>query len=279
MNASQMTFGVEIETVAPESAVSQHGLRIGGYRFGVQVPYLPAGWKAEQDGSIDVSGGGHRCEIISPVLKGAEGLAQVVEVINKLNEVGHRVNMSCGVHVHIGWQGDASALARLVTITSYLQDALYAITGTKHRENGRYCKGVKVYGNQKAAHDRMRTDRYHILNLTNLGNRKNTVEFRCFSGSLSVVKITGWIQVCLGLVERAMSSKKSPSWSPKPLKGGWAKDGKGQSEAERLMGYLAWGDGYAKLHGGKRYGLINPAAEDTIKAEFRRLARKYDEMQ
>jgi hypothetical protein len=35
-----------------------------------------------------------------------------------------------------------------------------------------------------------------------------------------------------------------PKWSPGPLKGGWKKAGPGQSEAERLMGYLAWGKGY-----------------------------------
>ena len=53
MNANEMTFGIEIETIAPDSAVQNDGLRIGPYRRGIQVPYLPAGWKAEADGSID----------------------------------------------------------------------------------------------------------------------------------------------------------------------------------------------------------------------------------
>ena len=76
MNANEMTFGVEIETVAPNSAVENDGLRIGAYHHGIQVPYLPEGWKAERDGSIDTRGGGQACEIVSPILRGAEGLAQ-----------------------------------------------------------------------------------------------------------------------------------------------------------------------------------------------------------
>ena len=70
-----------------------------------------------------------------------------------------------------------------------------------------------------------------------------------------------------------------PKWNPGPLKGGWKKAGEGQSEAERLMGYLAWGAGYAKLHGGRQFGWISDAIpQDAVKSEFRRLAGKYDAM-
>jgi hypothetical protein len=68
-----------------------------------------------------------------------------------------------------------------------------------------------------------------------------------------------------------------PTWNPKPLQGGWKKAGEGQSEAERLIGYLAWGAGYARLHGGRQYGWIAEVFPQTeIKAEFRRLAKNYD---
>ena len=107
---------------------------------------------------------------------------------------------------------------------------------------------------------------------------KDTVEFRLFGGSLNPTKVVGWIQVCLGLVERALSGKRMPTWNPKPLSGGWKKAGPGQSEAERLIGYLAWGKGYARIHGGKQYGWISDMIpQDEIKTEFRRLAKKYDE--
>jgi len=280
MNANEMTFGVEIETVAPQSALENDGLRIGSYHYGIQVPYLPEGWKAERDGSISTSGGGHACEIVSPILRGAEGLAQVAEVLRTLDAKGHRVNVSCGVHVHVGWKRDwpAEALARLVTIVAYCERGLYAITGTKNRERGTYCGGVRKYGNDKDAKPALDRNRYHALNLTNLASgARETVEFRVFSGSLNPTKVVGWIQVCLGLVERATNGKRSPTWTPKPLKGGWKKAGEGASEAERLMGYLAWGAGYARIHGGHQYGWISDVIpQDQVKNEFRRLAAKYD---
>lgn len=282
MNAHDLTFGIEIETIAPDSAVRNDRLRIGPYKRGIQVPYLPAGWKAEADGSIDNSNGGHRCEIVSPVLRGEEGIRQVIEVLRTLEAKGHRVNVSCGVHVHVGWNRDwpSEALARLVTIVAYLEKGLYAITGTKNRERGRYCGGVRKYGSDKDAKPALDRDRYHALNLTNLARgTMDTVEFRVFSGSLNPTKVVGWIQVCLGLVERALTAKRMPTWNPKAPTGGWKKSGPGQSETERLLGYLAWGKGYARIHGGKQYGWISDAIpQDQIKAEFRRLAKKYDAM-
>jgi hypothetical protein len=279
MNASEMTFGIEIETVAPDAALRQ-GLRIGTYHAGTQVGYLPAGWKAERDGSIRTAPGWHACEIVSPVLRGSQGLEQVAEVIRTLEAHGHRVNVSCGVHVHVGWKREwpADALARLVNIAAYCERGLYAITGTKSRERGTYCGGVRKYGSQKDAKPMLDRNRYHALNLTNLAcGTRETVEFRVFSGSLKATKVIGWIQVCLGLVERAVAGKRSPKWSPEPVRGGWKKAGEGQSEAERLMGYLAWGAGYARIHGGRQYGWISDVVpQDQVKAEFRRLAAKYD---
>lgn len=280
MNANEMTFGIEIETVAPASAI-EAGLQIGSYHRGIQVPYLPAGWKAERDASIDTSAGGYACEIVSPILRGAEGLEEVARVANALTEHGHRVNRSCGVHVHIGWPTNLpdQKLARLITIVSYLEAGLYAITGTKSRERSHYCGGVRKYGNDKSAKDNIDRNRYHALNLTNLARgRMSTVEFRVFSGSTSATKLVGWVQVCLGIVERAANGHRSPTWEPAPLKGGWRKaGGQGQSETERLMGYLAWGTGYARQHGGHSYGWISDTiTQDAVKAEFRRLAVKYD---
>ena len=211
---------------------------------------------------------------------GEEGLKQIAEVARTLEAKGFRVNKSTGVHYHIGWRRDwpSEALARLVTIVAYVEKGLYAITGTKSRERGRYCGGVRKYGNDKAAKPNLDRDRYHALNLTNLAHgTKDTIELRLFSGSLSGTKLIGWAQVCLGLVERALNGKRMPTWDPKPLSGGWKKAGPGQSECERLLGYLAWGKGYARIHGGKQYGWISDAIpQDQIKTEFRRLAKKYD---
>ena len=288
MNANEMTFGVEIETLVSQRAQAfAAGLNIGHYHRGNQVPYLPQGWKAERDGSLSGRSDEISCEIVSPVLKGADGLAQVITVLKKLEEMGHRVNVTCGIHVHVGWGGDAVSLARLITIVAYAEQGLYAVTGTKNRERGRYCKKVRCYGNAAQAKHTIERDRYHGLNLNPLASGRGTVEFRFFSGSLNPTKVVGWIQICLGLVQRAITSKRSPKWTPAPLKGGWKKAGDGQSECERLMGYLAWGQGYTDAHGSKTYGLITDATSviamsehgitlKAVQTEMRRLAKKYD---
>ena len=280
--AAEMTFGVEIETTVSQTAAEQNGLRIGFYRYGKQVSYLPSGWIAEHDCSVETRGFGRtNCEIISPILKGADGLAQVADVVAVLGTKSHTVNKTCGVHVHVGWDRTwpSEVLARLITIVAYVEKGLYAITGSKNRERGSYCGGIRKYGKQKDAKTRLDRNRYHVLNVQNLAiGGKSTVEFRAFSGSLDAAKIIGWIQVCLGLVERSLICNRMPSWSPKPLTGGWKKGGPGASEAERLMGYLAWGAGYARIHGGKRYGWISDIIpQKTVKETFRRLAKKYDE--
>ncbi len=88
---------------------------------------------------------------------------QVAEVVRVLEAKGHHVNASCGCHVHVGWRRDypSIALARLITIVAYIEQGLYAITGSKARErrcNGHpcYAKGVRTYGNDKSAKRRLR---------------------------------------------------------------------------------------------------------------------------
>lgn len=282
MNASELTFGIEIETTVAEATAALNGLRIGSYYSrGEQVPYLPAGWVAKRDGSIQGEQGRIGAEIVSPILRGAEGLAQVIEVAKILEAKGHRVNLTCGVHVHVGWSRywPSDALARLISLVASVEKGLYAITGTKNRERGRYCGGVRKYGNDKAAKRCMDQDRYHLLNLANLASgQKETVEFRAFSGSLNPVKLAGWIQVCLGLVEKALNGKKKAPWHPKRNCKTFNPAKVGQLETFRLLLALGWAE-EKKAH----LGWIAEAQfpfpnRQHVMSEFRRLAKKYDEM-
>ena len=173
--AETLTFGIEIETTVPYTTVDSERLSIGGYHAGIQVPYLPQGWKAERDGSITANRSGHTgCEIVSPILRGAEGLAQVESVIAVLNEKGHKVNASCGVHVHVGFAGKSGEeLARLITLVSFLEKGLYAVTGTKSRERSNWClstKKVSRYSdteikNAKQFLRHKSNEKYSILNI------------------------------------------------------------------------------------------------------------------
>ena len=286
MNANQLRFGIEIETLITKSMRLSEKLRLGLHHGGGhQVPYLPTGWKAERDRSITTRGGFCSCEIISPILRGADGLAEVVEVLRILNTKGHRITRpSCGVHVHVSWKGSlpADALLRLVSTVAHCERGLYAITGTKYRERSGYCDGVRKYGDVEYAQNVISHDRNHALNLVKLARReRRAVEFRVFSGSINPIQICGWIQVCLGLVERAINDEHLPVWKPKPLEGEWetsgAGKGKGASEAERLINFLAWGVDYGSVYDDRQFGWVSDIIpQEQIKAEFRRLAAKYD---
>jgi hypothetical protein len=72
MEADQIFFGVEFE-----STLSAHDdTPIGPYHHGIQVPWLPAGWKAERDGSIRALVPGRKgCEFVSPQTQGRRGAA------------------------------------------------------------------------------------------------------------------------------------------------------------------------------------------------------------
>ena len=189
MNANELTFGVEIETVAPDSAVQNDGLRIGPYQHGIQVPYLPAGWTAEADGSIDNSRGRpqvrdrqpdpprrRRAWPRSPRSCGrwkpkAIGSTQSTE----------STSMSSGTAIGParpwpGWSRSSPTSRRACTRSPAPRAANAAS----------YCGGVRKYGNDKDAKPNLDRNRYHALNLTNLARgTKETVEFRVFSGSLN----------------------------------------------------------------------------------------------
>ncbi len=171
MHANNIAFGIEIEAHMPGTDATP----IGGYHNGLPVTWLPAGWKAERDGSIRTPAGRKPCEFVSPVLRGYEGLANVETAVDAIKERGARVNESCGLHITVSWNGDAAALARLISLIANHESAIYASTGTKRRERNQWAKQIKTYGNKDAAKTRCERDRYHLLNLTHLPAARNPI--------------------------------------------------------------------------------------------------------
>jgi hypothetical protein len=85
-------FGVELEVIcragtgAVQRALSDAGL---------------TGWRATYDGSL-TSGG---VEVVSPILRGEDGMNQIRRVCGVLSNLGATVNSSCGMHVHLDVNG------------------------------------------------------------------------------------------------------------------------------------------------------------------------------
>jgi hypothetical protein len=281
VNVNDLTFGVELEVTLPAGTCP-----VGGYHAGVQVPQLPPGWKAERDGSIQASPGFMAAEIVSPVLKGAEGLSQLKAVCDWLNSVGAKVNRSTGFHVHVGFNAsDMGALRRLVCLVANFEKALFAATGTHSREEGTHCRGIQqnhqfvtAFHATRVARPGLCNNRYHVLNLTNLLRYgKPTVEFRVFAGTTNALKALSYVRLCLAIVEKALNMKKLPKWVAKtpvetsPIH----RSGEGQTALTRLFYNLGWTKG-RESH---TYGDIQPEGLPTIEAgkkELMRLARKYD---
>src|SRR5947209_786896 len=118
MNASELTFGIEIETTIPTGS-----LTVGYHGQGLAIPSLP-GWKADRDPSIAAGHGRDACEFVSPIYRGSDGLQTLLGDIGKIKMLGAQVNASCGLHVHVGFdKSDAAASAKLATLVSNFEKA------------------------------------------------------------------------------------------------------------------------------------------------------------
>ena len=274
MRAEEMTFGIEIECLVPMSCPLPAG---GGYHRGQPIPWAPAGWEAQNDASISAKAGYRSLEVVSPVLRGAAGLDQVVEVVKKLKEFGAIVNASCGFHVHVGagFRDNRKALTNLVCLVGRFEQALFAITGSKARAQNRFCRPIRatyegIRGNLDDATIRQLT-RYHSLNLTNLLTERGTVEFRVFAGTLNLTKILGYIQVCLALAENAHAHRRVPRYTLANKR----YVGRVDRQVYRMLRNFGWYAEPRLKRAGRLYGLLRPEALAAVKAEFKRLARKF----
>ena len=121
-----LTFGIEIET----TLASQSRTPIGSYYHPIQVAWLPEGWKVGRDCSIRTGRGRKDAEFVSPVLKGVAGLKQVLEVIKLIDLKGARVNSSCGLHIHVGFDKQNEVeLKKVTSLVANFEKAIYAQTG------------------------------------------------------------------------------------------------------------------------------------------------------
>ena len=270
MQANNLTFGVEFEVCLP---LAELNFQTGTYHRGVQVPGLPIGWNSQTDASIHAPSGCIGIEIVSPVLQGLDGIRQIVAVCDWLNAKNASVNNSTGFHVHVGFdKTNEKALKRLVATVANHEQAIYASTGTKSREQGVYCASVLKSEAAKNVHKNglpQQISRYYLLNIANLVHGKTTVEFRAFSGTTNATKALGFIRVALAFVERAMTDTCSRCFGRKLPKS----VSNGQSALKRMFTFIGW-DKTQPI-----YGALECEGVPTIKESKKtllKLAAKYD---
>ena len=209
------TFGIELEIVHSNKtklrkAIISRGIAcsIEGYNH-----ITRRHWKIVTDASVH---GGY--ELVSPVLKGAEGLNEVKLVCEALEEVGAIINKTCGFHAHFGTDDfkDTIKVWRNLYINYATLESDIDAFMPPSRRNNIYCKTLKV-SNWKEKMQSAQTlvdleraitgrNRYFKLNSQSYW-RHGTVEFRQHSGTIEFEKIKNWLMFCARLIELSKKEK------------------------------------------------------------------------
>ena len=169
-------------------------------------------WKIVRDGSIHPEGylrsstsGEYKVELNSPKLEYAE-MEKLQEVVRALRRAGGKVNLSCGMHVHV----DASkhtpqSLKNVLSIMYSKEDILFAALKVNPARIDSYCQAVdepileeirklpsgasmdqlkdRWYRGRDGSDYHYHQSRYHALNLHSVFYH-GTVEWRLFNSTL-----------------------------------------------------------------------------------------------
>ena len=220
---SDLTFGIEIEfrrpranrryTMDPQTiadALTEAGVRTVVENYNHRTR---SHWKLISDGSSDR-------ELVSPILRGEDGLRQVRAAMRVLRNLGCRVTNSEGMHVHVGArQFTATAIANIVEMY-YANDTLIYSLVAPSRHSTYYCQphtsserdAIRSQADYGSVYNSGGGDRrYRHVNL-DAYSAHGTVEFRQHQGSLNGTKATAWIRMLLGLVRTATAASAVGSY-------------------------------------------------------------------
>jgi len=205
-------------------------------------------WKVVMDSSLNATSD-HRYtgELVSPILYGEDGLADLKTVLKVLNENDCTVNRSCGIHVHHdlrNWFGDreesttirkkrfANNVNNFVSLVAKYEHCIYRLLPPSRQNN--WCAPVRNmirnYNNHGTYTYKQRTNclertfvqtaingntsRFSYLNVDrycglNFQNlwSRGAVEFRYHQGSTNYTKIKNWVVFTQAFVETAENSK------------------------------------------------------------------------
>lgn len=228
-------------TLLPQ-VFQQQGLTLNG--FSPDEPQYEA-WSFVLDDSIKGAGGS---ELVSPILSGLKGLAQVYDALLILQEFPEiQVNETCGFHVHHGVDpekfGDPQ-LFQLLRIISIFEGYIYCLLPEERRQ-AETCRPLEIdlyewYRNntrmqtpvvqklwyspenlddpQVPRHRKIHPTRYHGLNLHSYWYR-NTIEFRYFPSVIDTPEeLMQWIIFTQFLVEWSDGRRPQLEYLPKPNK-------------------------------------------------------------
>jgi biotin operon repressor len=214
MTLANRTFGVEIECLLSRR-VAHEALRNAGIDSAIEDynHTVRRHWKVTTDASV------RGCEIVSPILRGEEGIQEARKVAKALVTAGARINRDCGLHVHVG-AADLTGrqLAHVVERYAQFEHQIDEFMPASRRgTRNHYCfsiahmvEGTSTFRNllnrtSEVSHNQVVNaimDRHVKLNVQSYA-RQGTVEFRHHGGTVNASKIENWIRFCVNFVEES----------------------------------------------------------------------------
>jgi hypothetical protein len=224
------TFGVEIECYLRNDSTHEEMARIlreAGVNATTEMynHHRRDWWKLVTDGSLNDDRTG--CELVSPVLRGAAGIAEMRKVCQVVEQAGARIRRSCGFHVHIGMADQPVTTWRnLLRLYGHFEGAVDSFTSRSRRGTGNpYCKSTRnalrmnevAVNSAETVRDLARAyapdggymnsqgvDRFFKVNMASFW-RHGTVEFRQHQGTVDADKAEHWVKFCLRMVAAAQA--------------------------------------------------------------------------
>lgn len=221
-------FGVEIECTNITPSVALRTLIAAGINCHDNTNYGHGGynkWRVTTDGSVSSATGG--CEVVSPILEGEAGIAEMQRAAHALCSAGATVNKTCGLHVHVN-ASDMSGqwIRNIVTRYSAFETEIDSfMPASRRRSVNQFCQGMSsalTYMQQNSYRWNNSSasefcngglSRYYKVNLCSYA-RYQTIEFRQHSGSVNGGKIANWVRFLLQFVEASKPNTESVSVAP-----------------------------------------------------------------
>lgn len=211
------TYGIEIEVTNEQVNYTPYAIEIALQHAGINASSeyynhnTCSYWKIITDASCGY-------EIVSPVLKGYEGLEQIKTVCKTLNEMGCKVNKKCGLHIHHGVEDfTLKTFKNLFILYGKYEEAIDSIMPeSRRKDNARYCRSMIRYNNyeeyvqlieqcksvDQIIYDVANGDRYRKLNVKPFVVQ-GTIEFRQHSGTIDADKIINWLMLNQAMIVKA----------------------------------------------------------------------------
>ncbi len=203
------TFGIEMEFEGADIHLVANTLnQVVECHYEGYTHRVMESWKIVTDGSLPNY---TTCgEIVSPILKGAEGVAELLKVCEALDSIeGIKVTRNCGLHIHLGV--DDLTVGQIQTVYERYADyeaQIDLIMPRSRRGNANWCDSVVPNKNTiKRQNSKNRlahaAGKYYKVNLNKL-TTYGTIEFRHHSGTLNFTKIVNWLSFLQTFVERSV---------------------------------------------------------------------------